>query len=133
MTTGRINQVTIVVGPGGRPAKGFVPGPRAREGRVVKRKGRRGARSQGPAPRRLARGSGPGDHPCAPTEIPQGPVRRRAGPAARPSRTETWDPKVEDARRPVTPEGGYGPRLAPEWFVEALARGHRSTVHNDAR
>jgi len=35
MTTGRINQVTIVLDPGGRPVRSVVPVPRAREGRVV--------------------------------------------------------------------------------------------------
>ena len=32
----------------------------------------------------------------------------------KPLRTATWDPKEEDALRPVTPLSGYRPRLAPD-------------------
>ncbi|KAJ5032207.1 hypothetical protein L3040_008816 [Drepanopeziza brunnea f. sp. 'multigermtubi'] len=103
MTTGRINQVTILIGPGVRRAR--VP---PEGGRVVPWWAARAAARGAPEPGSTGRPR----YPIAPTEFPTGPsapptVQRgaRSGGAA-------WGLRVEVTARQSRPGGGYWRRLS---------------------
>jgi len=141
MTTGRINQVTIVGTPREkRPAEFGRERPRAathpegQNGWLEEAPGRNpeSPTEREPRPGQKARGREPRGHPFAPTEFPRGPSTAGAlGPEAF-ARCD-MGPQGGGFQRPITPEGGYGPRLAPEFLVRMMAIGQRSTAHIGAR
>ena len=130
MTTGRINQVTILTGQAAAP-KGDGPGePPGRRSGLVKRSGAR-PKPVHPAretPEAEAQGISIG-HPIAPTEFPRGWsahsmwgfATRNAGPLCGIHALEGgYQP-------PVTPGDGYELRLTPECLTDN--DGHRPIIH----
>lgn len=88
--------------------------------------------SGGPQPNARRRGAGPAAIRLPPLSSPGNrPPQRRAGREA--FANCRIGPQGGGCRRPVTPESGYRPWIAPECFVQDMANGQLSTVHEDAR
>jgi len=125
MTTGRINQVTILTSAGAATPRGARGGAGARpRGRVVAWRERRGARHRPRPPRGATRA---GTIQLPPLSSPRGgPPQGRVG------RDGLARLRHASLRRRMpyaghAPEGGYRPGRAPESLLITLAIGHSST------
>ena len=133
MTTGRINQVTILTAGTPGPRTGVPPGPPLESGgrELVTQSERR------PKPSARTRDHAPGPKPpgnlwliqLPPMSSPRDGPRQswgvrglEAGPI-----TATYAPRMEDTSRPSRPEDGYGLRLTPECLWIMIAIGQPST------
>jgi hypothetical protein len=121
MTTGRINQVTILNGAAEAP-----PRPRGVE---CTRKATRTSRQPGhPGDESLGRRT---TIQLPPLNFPQGiPPHKRSGPEA--SRSATSAPRAEDTLS-RTRRSGHQPRLTPKLLSIGMASGQVSTASNNAR
>ena len=125
MTTGRINQVTILTSAGAAAPRGARGGAGARpRGRVVAWRGRPGARHRPRQPRGATRAR---TIQLPPLSSPRGgPPQERVG---RDGLTRLRHASL-GRRMPYAghaPEGGYRPGRAPESLLITLAIGHSST------
>jgi len=133
MTTGRINQVTILTGgrrpPRGRQAPDGTPGASPGQSSSLGRGARRqpGPRQQGRRTRGLeADGCQRAIH-LPPLSSPRCGPPQSADRANRPLTDCDMRTSEEGYRKPVTPEGGYRPGLTPECLGENDS--HRPTIH----
>ena len=130
MTTGRINQVTIVPGRAPHASERSPEAKRTAEPGVAKRQGvERSVRLRPGATSRLAPPMEPAGHPIAPTESlgkRSAAEALRAGEGnARAPRHRFPGGRIPAARHALV--GGYRHRLTPECLV--ANSGHRPTVH----
>src|SRR5690606_25206464 len=114
MTTGRINQVTIL-NPSATPGE-FAPGSPRGGGALLRGLGSTEVNPAGRAACARRRAT-PDDHPIAPTEFPKG--RSAAGQSGRgPPYQAACAPQEEGYHRQSTPWGGYWQRRPPESVVK---------------
>ena len=136
MTTGRINQVTILTPEARRPARtrGAHPGliPRRRDRSSQHRKGQDRSHRPISGEHAPAKGAAPRDHPIAPTEFPEARSAPELDgfPLRNDRETAACAPQEEDAggrSRPGSTPDGYQLRLTPRNLVKTLAKGQSST------
>ena len=133
MTTGRINQVTILTGPLSPRGSSGRERPEGRTGLLQSRSGSR-PRSAWTCPCADPTPEHATGHPIAPTEFPKAWSAADAEVQAR-RRDPHCDMHTSRGgyQPPVTPEGGYELRLTPECVVIMIAIGQSSTDSVRAR